>query len=161
MQVRTNISFSGFMRRFKENYIHYICLFAAQQIIYLRLSFSPLSNGYLLKWDFVDFHYLFNLFNSDAYRSGEIPLWNPYNYCGIPFAANPQCSVFYPLSWLHLLMPVIHAQKYMIVLHVLLGGGFMYLFLRRTGRSQSGAIAGSEDSATRSTDSGVVSPVVT
>jgi len=67
------------------------------------------------------------------FLAGRIPLWNPYNYAGIPFAANPQCTVFYPPSWLVLLIPVVHAHKWMIALHVLLAGSFMHLWLRLLG----------------------------
>ncbi len=76
----------------------------------------------------------------DALLAGRVPLWNPYTYCGVPFAANPQCSVFYPLSWLYLLMPVVQAHKWMIALHVFLGGSFQYLFLRRAGIGPTAAM---------------------
>jgi hypothetical protein len=29
-------------------------------------------------------------------HQGEFPLWNPLSFCGTPFAANPQSTVFYP-----------------------------------------------------------------
>lgn len=91
----------------------------------------------------VDIEYYFqwiHQFAKDALLGGRLPLWNPYNYGGLPFAANPQCSVFYPPSWLYLLMPVIHAHKWMIALHAYLAGVFMHLFLRRIGVSQTAAV---------------------
>src|SRR5262249_27090627 len=36
----------------------------------------------------------------DAVRSGELPLWNPFDRCGYPFAGDPQAGVLYPVNWL-------------------------------------------------------------
>ena len=74
--------------------------------------------------------------------SGSIPLWNPYNYCGMPFAANPQASVFYPPAWLHCLLPVVVAQKLLVVIHTFLAGSFLYLFLRSVGLSRIASTTG-------------------
>ena len=84
------------------------------------------------------FHWL-HQFTREHLLAGRLPLWDPYNYCGTPFAANPQATVFYPLSWLHLLMPVIHAHKWMIALHGVLAGSFMYMYLRRVRLDASAA----------------------
>ena len=32
-------------------------------------------------------------------RAGHLPLWNPYLFLGVPFLANPQAAVLYPLHW--------------------------------------------------------------
>ena len=32
-------------------------------------------------------------------RAGGLPLWNPYLFLGVPFLANPQAAVLYPLHW--------------------------------------------------------------
>ena len=37
---------------------------------------------------------------SEAVKNFALPFWNPYIYCGMPFLANPQNAVFYPLSYL-------------------------------------------------------------
>ena len=39
-------------------------------------------------------------FQVDAVRSGELPLWNPFDRCGYPYAADPQAGVLYPVNWL-------------------------------------------------------------
>ncbi|MER3462979.1 MAG: hypothetical protein C4342_08445, partial [Armatimonadota bacterium] len=33
-------------------------------------------------------------------RSGEVPLWNPYTFLGVPFLANSQSAPLYPLHLL-------------------------------------------------------------
>jgi hypothetical protein len=39
-----------------------------------------------------------------ALARGEFPAWNPFSFCGTPFAANPQSIVFYPPHFIrHLL----------------------------------------------------------
>ncbi len=35
-----------------------------------------------------------------AIRHGRLPQWDPSNYAGMPFAANPQAALFYPGTWL-------------------------------------------------------------
>lgn len=67
----------------------------------------------------------------DRILAGHLPLWNPYNYAGQPFAANPQVTLFYPPSWVHLVLPVPVAARALVVVHTALAGMFMYLFLRR------------------------------
>jgi hypothetical protein len=67
----------------------------------------------------------------EEFMAGRLPLWNPYTYCGTPFAANPQATVFYPLSWLFMVASVTEAQKLTIALHSLQAQVFMYMFLRR------------------------------
>ncbi|MGH9443390.1 MAG: hypothetical protein ACRD16_14080 [Thermoanaerobaculia bacterium] len=42
---------------------------------------------------------------SDAVRHGASPLWNRSLGCGIPMAADPNNSVFFPATWLSLLRP--------------------------------------------------------
>lgn len=75
------------------------------------------------------------------FLSGRLPLWDPYNCAGMPFAANPQCTVFYPPSWLYLLMPVPEAHKWMVATHLFLAATTMYLFLRRVGLQRGIAVA--------------------
>jgi succinate dehydrogenase hydrophobic anchor subunit len=77
--------------------------------------------------------------NLEAFRW---PLWNPYIYAGLPFAANPQTMVFYPPSWLYLLMPVLDAHRWLIIAHALLAAVTMRLYLRRIGLSNAAVLAG-------------------
>ncbi len=62
---------------------------------------------------------------------GRFPWWNPYIFCGTPFAANIQTSLFYPLNLLHIL--VRDPERFFslsIVLHHILAGAGMYLWQR-------------------------------
>jgi hypothetical protein len=66
----------------------------------------------------------------ESVRSGLIPLWNPYAYCGTPFLANLQSTVLYPLHALFLLAGARHGFGVSAILHLVLGGLFMFAFLR-------------------------------
>lgn len=61
-------------------------------------------------------------FIGDALRKGELPLWNPYCYCGMSQVAIPSPGVFYPLNWLFALMPFNTAFALNLVLHQLIAG---------------------------------------
>ena len=70
-------------------------------------------------------------------------LWNPYVFTGEPYAANPQSSAFYPLSWLWLLGPAEVMLGPYLALHFLLAGVFAYLLFLELGLRRSSALAGS------------------
>ena len=57
-------------------------------------------------------------------------LWNPYQFSGHPFFANPQYAILYPLNSLFFLLPFDLAFNAIIILHFFLGGLFVYLFLK-------------------------------
>jgi hypothetical protein len=80
-----------------------------------------------------------------AYRDavltgGHIPLWNPYLFLGVPFLANPQAAVLYPLHWPLMWLPAERALIWSALLHTWLAAGFTYTFARRSlGASRLGA----------------------
>ena len=36
----------------------------------------------------------------DQIRDGQLPLWNPYSYAGMPLLGDVQSALMYPLTWL-------------------------------------------------------------
>lgn len=62
------------------------------------------------------------------WESGQLPLWNPYNFSGNPLLANYQSAVFHPLNLLFFVLPEITAWSLMIIFQPLLAGLFTYLF---------------------------------
>jgi len=67
-----------------------------------------------------------------AIRSGRLPLWNPTLFMGVPFAANSQIGLFYPLNWLlWLLLPAHRSVHVTIVLHLCLAAVTAYVWGRR------------------------------
>ena len=76
----------------------------------------------------------------ESIKHGSLPLWNPYQFCGHPFYANPQHAVLYPFNGLFFLFPFDVAFNAIIVLHFFLGGLFTYLFLRDQKVNPPGAL---------------------
>ena len=66
----------------------------------------------------------------ESIKQGSFPLWNPYQFSGHPFFANPQHALLYPLNGLFFLLPFDVAFNAIIILHFFLGGLFTYLLLR-------------------------------
>ena len=60
----------------------------------------------------------------------EIPFWSNTILSGYPFAANPLSGLWYLPGWLTIFLPIPFAFNLLILLHLLLGGIGMYLFLR-------------------------------
>jgi hypothetical protein len=63
-------------------------------------------------------------------RQGTVPLWNPLVGCGVPFLANLQSSVFYPLGAVYYLLPFQFGFELFIVFHYFLAGSLMYVLMR-------------------------------
>lgn len=77
-----------------------------------------------------------------AVRASEWPWWNPWIRNGLPFFANPEAGLFYPLSALFYVLPTALALNWVVLLHfAALVTGF-YVWLRRDGRSPWGAALG-------------------
>ncbi|HOS93007.1 MAG TPA: YfhO family protein [Armatimonadota bacterium] len=72
-------------------------------------------------------------------RSGEVPLWNPYQFCGTPFAANGQSAVFYPPNLLFWLLPTASAFGWSAVVHLFMAGTFTYWLGRAVELSDAAA----------------------
>ena len=55
-----------------------------------------LTNQILSGADAMNYFYPYRAYAAHSIRSGQVPLWNPYLFLGVPFLANPQTAVFYP-----------------------------------------------------------------
>ena len=76
----------------------------------------------------------------ESLKHGDFPLWDPYQFSGHPFFANPQNTVLYPFNGLFFLLPFDLAFNAIIILHFFLGGLFTYLFLRDLKAGQTGSV---------------------
>ena len=63
-------------------------------------------------------------------KKGELPIWNPYSFAGTPLLANFQSAPFYPLNILFFLLPFSIAWSILVMFQPLLGGIFLYMYLR-------------------------------
>jgi len=65
-------------------------------------------------------------FGFSELKKGNLPLWNPYIFSGIPFLSGFQSALCYPLNLIHLILPLARAINLEIMLHVFLAGVSMY-----------------------------------
>jgi len=86
-----------------------------------------------MNMDCIQSYYPRRAFATHTIRSGEIPLWNPYDFSGAPFLANVQSAVFYPVNIVLYLADPLRAMGYYLVFHFALAGVFMFLFVRSLG----------------------------
>jgi hypothetical protein len=89
------------------------------------------------------FSYPLAYYLHDCFWRAEIPLWNPYNNCGIPFLAQWNTLVLYPGSLFYELLPLPWSLNYFILGHVFLAGlGMYWLALRWFGNRFAATFAG-------------------
>jgi O-antigen/teichoic acid export membrane protein len=71
---------------------------------------------------------------------GQLPLWNPQIFTGIPFLAAGQASTFYPLNILFYLFPLEAAYGWFTALQIGLAGVNLYTFGRVLGLRRRAAL---------------------
>jgi hypothetical protein len=69
-------------------------------------------------------------FGFSELKKGNLPLWNPHVYCGIPYFSGFQSALLYPPNWLHLVLPLPVALNGGILFHLWVGGMSAYSWLR-------------------------------
>ncbi|MCC6617106.1 MAG: oligosaccharide flippase family protein [Anaerolineae bacterium] len=85
----------------------------------------------------------FRTFIRSQLAQGEIPLWNPHQFSGVPFFAAGQHAVLYPFSAIFYVMDLPAAYGWYTVSQLWLAGLFMLLFVRGLGVGRfGGAVAG-------------------
>jgi Bacterial membrane protein YfhO len=85
--------------------------------------------------------YPFYYFLGESLWSGSIPAWNPYQFSGTPFAADPSTGWSYlPAMVLFTLLPLVGAAKGLMFLHLLLAGLSTYALARVLGMGIPGAV---------------------
>ncbi len=80
----------------------------------------------------------------EAWRSGEVPFWNPYTFLGTPFLANSQSAVLYPLHLIWALTPFSAEGlvRFSAFFHVFWAGLGVTVLIRAFGGSHWGALVG-------------------
>lgn len=93
--------------------------------------------------DFGFFAYPLAHYQRECFWRGELPLWNPYNNCGIPFLAQWNTMPLYPPALIYLLLPLDWSLSFFCLLHLFLAGMGTYFLARRwTGNDSTAAVAG-------------------
>ena len=82
--------------------------------------------------DVVQQYFPWRKFYAEQMRRGELPLWNPFMFCGTSFVGNGMSAIFYPPNLLFIVLPVERAFGWVAWLHLVLAGLFMFGFLRQS-----------------------------
>jgi len=108
--------------------------FALITLLALVLFAPPLLRNEIFSFrDHGDYFQPLRWFTATELQHGRLPLWNVYSASGEPWLANPQTGIFYPPTWLFILLPFTAAYTLYLFLHVvLLGAGAYLLFARLT-----------------------------
>jgi hypothetical protein len=76
-------------------------------------------------------------------QTGELPLWCPYSYGGMPFLHDTKVGAYYPLHLPLYLLPEAwlgSALSWLVVVHVFAAGVCMFLYARSQGYDDTGAL---------------------
>lgn len=92
-----------------------------------------------LMWDGIAQFYPWKVHYDRTMAAGEIPLWNPHQFCGTPFAANAQTAIFYPPNLLFVIFSPVRAFGLSAALHLFLAGVFTFMLARALGMGRFGA----------------------
>jgi hypothetical protein len=104
---------------------------------------------YVIPWDFRTYHLTQAWFVARSFQRGELPLWDPYTYCGMPFYANLTAQLFYPPTLAAILLSngtggrhLLYFLELQLVAHVFFGGAMAYWLLRRLEAGRAAALVG-------------------
>ncbi len=104
---------------------------------------------YAVPWDFRYYHLSQAWFIARSLARGELPLWDPFTYCGMPFYANLTAQLFYPPTLAAVLLSnwtggthLLGWLEWQMAAHVFLAGASTYWLLRRLGTGRAAAVAG-------------------
>ena len=115
----------------------YAALAAVALTFFAPMVRHPSHTLYAEHSDLIALHVPWETFFSRAWRAdGEVPLWNPLQFAGLPFAHDVQAAISYPPHAIFRLVGeggVGPALSWLIVGHVILAGWGMFAYARATG----------------------------
>jgi hypothetical protein len=93
--------------------------------------------------DYGFFAYPLAHYQKECFLRGELPLWNPYSNCGVPFMAQWNTMPLYPPALLYLLLPLNWSLSFFCLLHLFWAGLGMYFLAHHwTSNRLSASVAG-------------------
>jgi hypothetical protein len=116
--------------------------FAAITVLTLVVFARPLLRNEVFSFrDHGDYFQPLRWFTATELQHGRLPLWNVYSASGEPWLANPQTGIFYPPTWMFVVLPFTAAYTLYLLLHVVLLGCGAYLLFARLTRPGGAALA--------------------
>src|SRR5215471_12654067 len=73
-------------------------------------------------------------------KNGDLPLWNPYIFSGMPLLGAAQGGLLFPLNWYYLVFAPATATNLMVVSSYIVAGVGACLYARRIGGTVVGAL---------------------
>ncbi|MDQ3183876.1 MAG: hypothetical protein M3Q62_10150, partial [Actinomycetota bacterium] len=102
------------------------------------------TGGIVVGKDTITQYYPWYSYLGERLRSGDIPAWNPHQFSGAPFAADPLSGWTYlPAMILFTILPVSMAAGSYLFVHLLLAGLFTYALARVLRINVAGALLAS------------------
>jgi hypothetical protein len=95
-------------------------------LLFALILYSPAlgSSRFVFGTDTVSHDYIMHMYGwvQSIGRAGELPLWNPYMFSGMPMLASAALCPFYPSQWLYAIFPFNTAFTLQYVFAMALGG---------------------------------------
>jgi hypothetical protein len=130
----------------------YLCsiarlLLVVQPLVFFHgVLFNPKRH---IPFDIQVFHLPLTTYIARCVRQGVFPFWDPYPYCGVPIHADIQAQLFYPFTWVAILLgnysggvKLFYWMEWLEPLHMILAGVFTFLLLRHLDASPPAALLG-------------------
>ena len=80
--------------------------------------------------DLVSYFYPIKFSVAEAFKAGELPLWDRRMAAGFPIMAGFQSAVFYPPSIVYFLLPFFAAVQFTFVFHYAVAASGSYILFR-------------------------------
>ena len=110
-------------------------------VLTLIAVWDLVTGGIVVGKDTVTQYYPWYSYLGERLRSGDIPAWNPYQFSGAPFAADPLSGWTYlPAMILFTILPVSLAAGSYLIVHLFLAGLFTYALARVLRINVAGAL---------------------
>lgn len=109
-------------------------------ILTAAATWNLVVGGVVVGQDSATFFYPMYAFLGERLRAGHIPGWFPYQFSGIPFAADPESGWMYLPAMLSFLLPLPTAALTFVIFHLILAGLSTYALARAIGLSVVGAL---------------------
>ena len=110
--------------------------------VFTLIAVWPLvRGGVFVGKDTITQYYPWYSYLGERLRSGDIPAWNPHQFAGAPFAADPLSGWTYlPAMILFTILPLAAAAIGYLFVHLLLAGLFTYALARTLRLNAAGAL---------------------
>lgn len=114
----------------QSNIFFYAALAVVVLIFFNNILFT--ANYIFGDLDLARHYFPFKNISTSMAKSFQMPLWMPQAYCGMPLLGSTADSILYPFDILCFLLPIPVSVvfNYGLIIHVFLGGLFMFLFIR-------------------------------